>query len=330
MSRYGFRIAVVALACFSAVAANDTAHAQRRGGGPPQPDFEAFYELGPDSLVRRGVPKGRVEGPFTLATAVYPSVEHEYWVYVPAQYDGTTEASLMLFNDGATYMQHDGYYRAVNVLDYPISRGELPVMIAVFRDPGRVAADGTSVRQQQYDPPNATFSRVIVDELLPRLYADYAISGDPERHGIAGWSSGAIAAFTVAWERPDQFRKVLSGIGTYVDLAGGHVYPERIRASESKPIRIFMIDGRNDNRGTSGGGAYDANRDWFLQNVRLKDALVERGYDVNYAWGIGQHSHDMGGAMLPEMLRWLWRDHPVSTDPNDTAERGFRAPAGPR
>jgi enterochelin esterase family protein len=88
-----------------------------------------------------------------------------------------------------------------------------------------------------------------------------------------------------------------------------------------------MIDGRNDNRGVSAGGEYDATRDWFYQNVRLKDALVEKGYDVNYAWGIGVHSHDMGGAMLPEMLRWLWRDHPVSTDPNDTAERSFREAA---
>ncbi len=67
--------------------------------------------------------------------------------------------------------------------------------------------------------------------------------------------------------------------------------------------------------------------DWFYQNVRLKDALVEMGYDVNFSWGIGVHSHDMGGAMLPEMLRWLWRDHPVSTDPRDMQERAFRAAA---
>jgi enterochelin esterase family protein len=128
----------------------------------------------------------------------------------------------------------------------------------------------------------------------------------------------------VAWERPDQFRKVLSGIGTYVDLAGGHVYPEKVTASERKPIRIFMIDGRNDNRGLNAAGQYDPTRDWFYQNVRLKDALVAKGYDVNYAWGIGVHSHDMGGAMLPEMMRWLWRDQPVSLDPHDMVERSFR------
>jgi enterochelin esterase family protein len=129
----------------------------------------------------------------------------------------------------------------------------------------------------------------------------------------------------VAWERPDQFRKVLTGIGTFVDLRGGHVYPEKVLASEKKPIRIFMIDGRNDNRGTNArGGTYDANRDWFLQNVRLMEALTKKGYDVNYSWGMGVHSHNMGGAMLPEMMRWLWRDQPVSLDPADTAERSFR------
>jgi enterochelin esterase family protein len=251
-------------------------------------------------------------------------VAHDYWVYVPAQYDGKTEVSLMVFNDGATYTQPDGYYRAVNVLDNLIYRGELPVMIAAFIDPGKFVKDGASNRQAEYDPPNDRYSRVIVDELLPKLYAEYRITRDPQRHAIAGWSSGAIAAFTVAWERPDQFGKVLSGIGTYVNLAGGHVYPEKVMASERKPIRIFMIDGRNDNRGVNADSQYDQTRDWFYQNVRLKDALVAKGYDVNYAWGIGVHSHDMGGAMLPEMMRWLWRDHPVSVDPNDTIERSFR------
>jgi len=316
------RCVVVALATLLVAGAIGTADAQPRR--PAQPDYDAFYELGPDSLVRRGVPKGAIEGPFTLPTDVFPGAEHDYWVYVPAQYDGKTEVSLMVFNDGATYLQPDGYYRAVNVLDNLIYRGEIPVMIAAFIDPGRLTADRTSIRQEQYDPLDDRYARIIVDGLLPRLYAAYRISRDPDRHGIAGWSSGATAAFTVAWERPDHFRKVLNGIGTFVDLDGGHVYPEKIRAAERKPIRIFMIDGRNDSRGLSEDGAYDPTRDWFYQNVRLKDALVERGYDVNYSWGIGVHSHDMGGAILPEMMRWLWRDQPVSLDPRDMTERSFR------
>jgi len=314
-----------ALAVLVAFAATQVAQAQRRE--PPQPDYDAFYELGPDSLVRRGVPKGEITGPFKLPTQAFPGTDHDYWVYVPAQYDGQSEVSLMVFNDGATYLQSDGYYRAVNVLDNLIHRGEIPAMIAAFVDPGKFIADGTSNRAEEYNSLDDRYARVIVDDLLPRLYAQFRISRDPDRHGIAGWSSGAIAAFTVAWERPDQFRKVLSGIGTFVDLRGGHVYPEKVRASDRKPIRIFMIDGRNDNRGLNADGEYDVTRDWFHQNVRLKDALVERGYDVNYSWGIGVHSHDMGGAMLPEMMRWLWRDQPVSVDPRDMAERSFREAA---
>ena len=324
MSRHRTLAAVLSLTVAALmVTASAVANAQQRRP-PAEPNYDAFYELGPDSLVRRGVPKGKVAGPFTLPSTAFPGVDHDYWVYVPAQYDGKTEVSLMVFNDGATYLQADGYYRAVNVLDNLIYRRELPLMIAAFIDPGKFRADGKSNRQPEYDPVTDRYSHVIVDELLPKLYAEYRISHEPDRHGIGGWSSGAIAAFTVAWERPDQFRKVLSGIGTYVDLAGGHVYPEKVMTSDRKPLRIFMIDGRNDNRGINADGAYDPTRDWFYQNVRLKDALVAKGYDVNYAWGMGVHSHDMGGAMLPEMMRWLWRDHPVSVDPHDTVERSFR------
>src|SRR5262245_20059652 len=172
-----------------------TAH-QRRP--PAEPNYDAFYELGPDSLVRRGVPKGKIAGPFTLPSTTFPGVDHDYWVYVPAQYDGKSEVSLMVFNDGATYMQADGYYRAVNVLDNLIYRRELPLMIAAFIDPGKFGADGTSNAQPEYDPVTDRYSHVIIDELLPKLYAEYRISHEPDRHGIGGWSSGAIAPFTVA------------------------------------------------------------------------------------------------------------------------------------
>lgn len=301
--------------------------AQRAPGGPAGPSpFDAFYTLGPDSLPRDGVPKGEVRGPFKLPSKALPGAEHSYWVYVPAAYDGSREVSLMVFNDGATYLKADGNYRAQNVLDNLIYRGDIPLMIGAFIDPAVNVADSRSIRQDEYDTLGDRYSKVIVDELLPALYKDYRISRDPERHGIAGWSSGAIAAFTVAWERPDQFHKVLTGIGTFVDLKGGHVYPEKVLAAEKKPIRIFMIDGRNDNRGTTANRTeYDPNRDWFLQNVRLMEALTRKGYDVNYSWGMGVHSHNMGGAMLPEMMRWLWRDQPVSVDPKDTAERSFRS-----
>jgi enterochelin esterase-like enzyme len=308
-----------------AIAGAGVAAAQRAPGGPGPSEFDAFYTLGPDSLPREGVPKGEVRGPFQLPSKAYPGVEHSYWVYVPAQYDAAREASLMVFQDGATYLKADGFYRAQNVLDNLIYRGDIPMMIGAFIDPGINLADRRSIRQEEYDSLGDRYSKVVIEELLPALYADYKISRDPERHGIAGWSSGAIAAFTVAWERPDQFRKVLTGIGTFVDLRGGHVYPEKVLAAEKKPIRIFMVDGRNDNRGVNAQGEHDPNRDWFLQNIRLMEALTKKGYDVNYSWGMGVHSHNMGGAMLPEMMRWLWRDQPVSLDPRDTAERSFRS-----
>ncbi|MFM2123747.1 MAG: hypothetical protein RL328_198 [Acidobacteriota bacterium] len=312
-------------AAAAAVLMMSVASAQNAPGGPRGPsEFDAFYTLGPDSLPRDGVPKGEVRGPFKLPSKAFPGVEHSYWVYVPASYDGSADVSLMVFNDGATYLKADGFYRAANVLDNLIYRRDIPVMIGAFIDPGVTTADNKSIRQEEYDTLSDRYSKVIVDELMPMLYKDYKISRDPERHGFAGWSSGAIAAFTVAWERPDQFHKVLTGIGTFVDLRGGYVYPEKVLAAEKKPIRIFMIDGRNDNRGLNDKGEYDPHRDWFLQNNRLKDALVQKGYDVNYSWGMGVHSHNMGGAMLPEMMRWLWRDQPVSLDPRDSEEKSFR------
>ena len=158
---------------------------------------------------------------------------------------------------------------------------------------------------------------------MPALAKEYNVSKDPEHRGIGGASSGAIAAFTVAWERPDEFRKVLSNVGSFVNLRGGHKYADKVLESEKKPLRVYLFDGRNDNRGIR-KGKYDEKMDWFYQNVRLKDALVKKGYDVNYTWGMNRHNQKLGGAILPEMMRWLWRDGPVSTDPKDLEERSFR------
>jgi enterochelin esterase family protein len=300
---------------------------------PPNPD--SYYQLGPDSLPREGVPKGDVRGPYTLPSQAYPGTQHTYWVYVPAQYDPTVAASLMILNDGQAFKNMDGDVRAPNVFDNLIYRREIPVMVAVFINPGRTPeqpeptpqewGDRTTNRPTEYNTLDDKYARVIVDELMPVLNKDYNISKDPERHGIGGASSGAIAAFTVAWERPNHFRKVLSIVGSFVNLRGGDAYPDIVEKSEKKPIRIFLQDGRNDNRG-QGRGGYDQRRDWFFQNVRLMKALTAKGYDVNYAWGIGRHGQKQGGAIFPDMMRWLWRDHPVSTDPNDAVERSFNAP----
>lgn len=296
------------------------------------------YHLGPDSLPHDGVPKGEIRGPFTLPSQAYPGTQHTYWVYVPAQYDPLLPASLMIFNDGQAFMAPEGDARAQNVMDNLIYRREIPVMIGVFINPGRRPdqpeptprdwGDRNTNRPAEYNSLDDRYPRVIVDELLPVLYKEYNISKDPERHGIGGASSGAIAAFTVAWERPNQFRKVLSIVGSFTNIRGGHAYAEIVGKSEKKPIRIFLQDGRNDNRGQGrDGGKYDETRDWFLQNVRLMKALTDKGYEVNYAWGMNRHGQKMGGAILPEMMRWIWRDHPVSVDPQDMVERSFQEPA---
>jgi enterochelin esterase-like enzyme len=297
---------------------------------------DRFYKLGPDSLQQDGVPKGKLIGPTTLPSSVFPGTSHTYWVYVPAQYDPAKPAALMIFNDGQAMIAMNGDVRAPNVLDNLIWRRELPVIIAVFINPGRTPqqpeptpkdwGDHNTNRVVEYNTLDDKYSKVIALELMPVIERQYNISPDPDMHAIAGASSGAIAAFTVAWERPDQFHKVISIVGSFTNIRGGYVYPGRILAAEKKPIRIFLVDGVNDNR-TPKTGPYDPFRDWHLQNVRLLDALTQKRYDVNFVWGIGLHGQKQGGAVLPQMMEWLWRDYPRSYDVNDKEERSFRGPA---
>ena len=333
-------LVLLPVVCASAIAARPQTPAPASPPAPPQapaqdaPNPDAHYQLGPDSFPREGVLKGDVRGPYTLPSQAYPGTQHTYWVYVPAQYSPAVPASLMIFNDGQAFKNPvEGDLRAPTVLDNLIDRREIPVMLAVFINPGRTPeqpeptpqewGDRTTNRPTEYNSLDDRYARVIVDELLPALNKEFNIAKDPERRGIGGASSGAIAAFTVAWERPNEFRKVLSLIGSFTNLRGGHAYADIVRKSEKKPIRIYMQDGRNDNRGIGRSGNYDETRDWFFQNVRLMEALRDKGYDLNYQWGIGRHSQKHGGAIFPDMMRWLWRDHPVSTDVKDMVERSF-------
>jgi enterochelin esterase family protein len=303
---------------------------------PAEPDTNIYYQRSPDSIVNDAIPHGEMKGPFTLPSEAYAGTQHTYWVYVPAQYNASVPAGLMIYNDGQAFMAMDGDIRAQVVMDNLIYRRELPVMIGVFINPGRRPdqpepnlkewGDRTTNRPTEYNSLDDKYARVIVDELMPVLYKEYNISRDPARHGIGGSSSGAIAAFTVAWERPDAFRKVLSNVGSFVNLRGGHAYPDIIRKSEKKPLRVYLADGRNDNRSLRADGTYDETRDWFYQNVRMQQALEEKGYDLNYMWGIQRHGQAMLRTVFPDMMRWLWRDHAFSADPRDTVERSFNEP----
>jgi enterochelin esterase family protein len=292
------------------------------------------YRLGPDSAPQAGVPQGKVVGPLTLSSNVYPNTTRNYWVYVPAQYDKRTPARLMVFQDGHAFVNPDGDYRIPFVFDNLIYRREMPVTIGVFINPGRGPdqqeasskewGDRVNNRRVEYNALDDNYAKLIVDELIPELKKSYDLSDNPDDRAIAGASSGAICAFTVAWHRPDQFRKVISTIGSFTNIMGGHAYPDMVREAEPKPIRIFLQDGLNDNRGMrgrEGSKTYDPKWDWHQQNRKMVDALAEKKYDVNYCWGIGTHSNKQGGAMMPEMLRWLWRDYPRPDDPHDDSNR---------
>ncbi len=295
------------------------------------------YHLGPDSEPHPGVPKGKVVGPTALPSQVYPNTTRDYWVYVPAQYDPAKPACLMVFFDGHAYVGPKGDYRIPFVFDNLIYRREMPVTIGVFINPGHGPdqkeatdadwGDGTTNRRVEYNALDDKYSRLVVDELLPALARQYHISSDPDNRAISGASSGAICAFTVAWHRPDQFRKVVSTIGSFTNIMGGHVYPDLIRQAERKPIRVFLQDGANDNRGLRRGGDYDPKWDWHAQNRKMLEALTEKKYDVNHVWGIGGHSGKQGGAIMPEMLRWTWRDYPRPDDPKDPSNRTLLGPA---
>jgi enterochelin esterase family protein len=330
------RFVLTVLAGVLAASAVAQAPANRPAPMAATPNTDIHYYFAPDTQQHEGVPKGEIRGPFTLPSEAYPGTQHTYWVYVPAQYDPAVPASLMIYNDGQAFLNPEGDVRAPNVMDNLIYRREIPVMIGVFINPGRRPdqpepnlsnwGDRDTNRPTEYNSLDDRYARVIVDELLPALYKDYNLSRDPERHGIGGSSSGAIAAFTVAWHRPDHFRKILSNVGSFTNLRGGHQYPDIIRQSEKKPLRVFLVGGRNDNRALREDGSYNPDRDWFLQNVRMQQALTEKGYDLNYSWGIQRHGQKMLRTVMPEMMRWLWRDHPASTDVRDMVERSFNEP----
>jgi predicted alpha/beta superfamily hydrolase len=292
--------------------------------------LDQLYLLGPDSAPHPGIPRGKIIGPTTLPSQIYSGTSHTYWVYVPAQYNPAQPTCLMIYMDGQEFVGLTGECRVPYVFDNLIYRREMPVTIGVFIDPGRRPVqpeptpadwgDHNTNRPLEYNALDDRYSKVVTDELMPALSAQYNITTDPDGRALAGASSGAICAFTVAWHRPDQFHKVLSFVGSFTNIRGGYVYPDLILKSDPKPIRIFILDGVNDNRIPRRTG-YDPRMDWHAQNIKMVQALTAKKYDVNYCFGIGTHNQRQAGAMMPEMLRWLWRDYPRADDPMDAANR---------
>lgn len=280
----------------------------RRG---PQPQVR--YPLGPDSLPQDGVPKGKLEGPHLFHSEIIEDTVRKYWVYVPSQYTGEKPAAILVFQDGARAINPNGVIRAPQVLENLIAKKQIPVTIGIFITPGQrgdefpdsIGFGNPNNRDREYDVLNDHYARMVIEEILPEVGEKYKLSSNPRDRAIGGSSSGAICAFTVAWERPQEFQNVVSFIGSYTNIHGGHVYPDLVLAAEKKPIRIFLQDGVNDLRSPN-----NLERDWHIQNQKMVAAFQEKDYEMAHVFGEGGHSDDHGGAMLPQMLRWIWRDHP--------------------
>lgn len=291
-------------------------------------EIRTNVELTEDHFPKEGVPKGELKGPFEFHSKIIAGTVRQYWLFIPAQYDESEPASVLVFQDGHRATNPGGSIRAPQVLENLIAKGDIPVTIGVFITPGNTSEHypdnlgwgNPNHRAQEYDAMDDRYARFIIEEMLPEVQKEYNLSNDPEQRAIGGTSSGAIAAFTVAWHYPDQFRKVYSTIGSYVSIGfrpdedpvklGGQDYPALIRREPIRPIKIFLQDGINDLDNEWGN--------WFLANQQMYKAMLYANriadqndvegprYEVKPVWTDGEHNDQHPGALLPEGLRWLW------------------------
>ena len=260
------------------------------------------------SILQPGVPHGEILKFSFNQSKIFPGTSRDCWVYVPAQYDPAKPACVYVNQDGIQW-------KAPNVFDNLIDKKEMPVTIGVFITPGKVLADSGSRtldrynRSFEYDGLGDAYCRFILTEILPEVEKqktsdgrEIHLSKSGNDRAIGGSSSGAICAFTAAWEHPEEFSRVFSAIGTYVGLRGGDRYSTLIRKYEPKPIRVFLQDGSTDLNIYAG--------DWWKANETMERSLTFAGYEVNHVWGEGGHNGNHGSAIFPQAMRWLWKDWP--------------------
>ncbi|WP_018350207.1 alpha/beta hydrolase-fold protein [Longispora albida] len=269
----------------------------------PLDQSDVQYAHGPDSFVQPGVPAGQlVEFGWDTST-VYPGTSRKFWVYVPQQYDPAEPASLLVVQDALWYTDPQGRVRAPVVLDNLISRGDIPVTIAVFVEPGvfEGAAEPKN-RNAEYDAFGDRYVTFLLDEIIPQVTERYAITADPERWAVCGGSSGGNCSLTAAWLRPDRFRRVISFNASFAQMPGGNPYPELIPAGPRKPLRIFLAASHRDL------GWHEPEGNWLSSNLRVAAALAEAGYDFRLVLGDGQHASTHGGVLFPDALRWAFAE----------------------
>lgn len=269
------------------------------------------YTLSEESTRRLNeAPKGTVESYQFSESKVFPGTKRGCWVYIPAQYDGKSPAHLMVFQDGHAYVSETGQIRVPIVFDNMIHSGEMPVTIGIFVNPGHRGDNAPpdngwgrrDNRSFEYDSLSADYAEFLINELIPFTQKKFKLNltEKKEERAVCGMSSGGICAFTAAWERPDYFHKVLSHIGSFTNIRGGHAYPAMIRKSERRDIRVFLQDGSNDLNNIHGS--------WPLGNQQMAASLAFAGYDFKFVYGTGGHNGKHGGAIFPDSLRWLFRN----------------------
>jgi sugar lactone lactonase YvrE/enterochelin esterase-like enzyme len=270
------------------------------------------YPTDPASVEKAGVPKGEIIK-FTFENSkIFPGTTREVTIYIPVQYDGKKAAYVYVNQDGVQW-------KAPTVFDNLIHQKEMPITIGVFVEAGQVKAQNSDLaldrfnRSFEYDGLGDNYARFLLEELLPEVEKQKTSNGraitlskDGKDRAIGGSSSGAVCAFTVAWEKPQEFSRVFSAIGTYVGLRGADRYDILIRKHETKPLRIFLQDGSNDLNIYAG--------DWWKANESMERALAFAGYDVKHVWGEGGHNGQHGTAVFADAMRWLWRDYPKNIE----------------
>ncbi len=270
-----------------------------------------------DSKVKAGVPTGEIKGPFQWTSTIYPGTTREYWLYVPKQYDASKPTCSIIVQDGLNCAES---WKLPIVMDNLIHKKEIPVMIGIFINWGKVEAGADNHvrfnRSFEYDGMGDRYARFLLEEIIPEISKSYNLSKNPNDRMLAGQSSGAICAFNAAWERPDAFRRVYSGIGTYVGLRGGEEFSTLVRKYEPKPLRVFIEDGSNDLNIYAGH--------WWTANQAMLAALEWAGYEVNHNFGDGGHNGKHTASIMPDALRWLWKDYPKPVEKHFVKENKLK------
>jgi enterochelin esterase family protein len=305
-----------------------------------EPRKPGEYPPTQDSVPQPGIKKGKLIGPLEFKSKIIEGTVRRYWIYVPANYDAKNPPNLLVFQDGQRAINPQGPLNIPVVLDNLIAKGDIPSTLGIFITPGNTGTEhypdglgpagctgyactgNPNHRAQEYDAVNDTYARFLTEEMLPEVAKTYSFTSDPMKRAIGGTSSGAICAWTVAWNKPEAFGNVISFIGSYTSIGykpattstpvvvGGDTYPGLIRKNPIRPIRIFLQDGANDLNNIHGS--------WFLANQQMLSALQWANanadekktpgprYDAKFEWGDGAHSDVHGGWLLPGVLRWMF------------------------